>query len=760
MLLMAVRSLFGVRSRSRRNETRIERKARREGDTVMAAEGLVEEFCDEITCPICLSSFQDPVILVECGHNFCRACLTGCWDEAEGCCPYCRRRVSTESFRANRQLGNLVGLVKRLQERREADMERGVCLRHQEPLKLFCKDDGAPICVVCDRSKEHRTHEVVPAEEAAETYKQVVKIHQKSLEKERKKLVDEKLAEEQKCQMYLGGKGAETEERTAHSSWGACEREYVSELSSIRNVQEEVYRCVEGILIDIGEEVMTERRAMEVCLSGDQGEEKGEERDLIVWEEVIKEGDGMREFSIQTEQQKGETRDCAIQTEREEEAWAKVGNLLKYFPNLNTGGGLLPDPEPHKAEKTVVVYPCNQGGGRRAIRPSPSYNVPPLEGDWARHPCCGTVCTVRSIPLRRMTDRERFGPAPIGSTLVVICYWTSANISPLHSHPHFCCVFPFQTRIKSLAGMVKITFEQQRTFLEEKEHLLLTQLRDLLIEFKKRQEENILRLSEDISHLGGQITEMEEKCQQPPSKFLQDIRSTLSRYEGKRQVRQLVEDSPELEEKIRDCVQTNVVVMKAMKKCKESLNEALNKVKVTLDPKTANPRLILSENQKKARWEIIRQNLPDNPERFDVMPCVLGCEGFCSGRRWWEVRVDPEVEVEERGWIMWAVGITRESGLRKGRISPSPNEGIWAIGKTSYPFTSCQLSAFASPEPTPLTLRQELRKIRVSLDYEDGRVEFFDADTDHLIFTFPSASFDGEKVYPYFWVGWGVQLTC
>ncbi|XP_072845163.2 zinc finger protein RFP isoform X1 [Pogona vitticeps] len=519
MLLMAVRSLFGVRSRSGRNETKIGRKARREGDTVMAAEGLVEEFCDEITCPICLSSFQDPVILVECGHNFCRACLTGCWDEAEGCCPYCRRRVSTESFRANRQLGNLAGLVKRLQERREADVERGVCLRHQEPLKLYCKDDGAPICVVCDRSKEHRTHEVVPAEEAAETYKEVVKIHQKSLEKERKKLVDEKLAEEQKCQMYLA-------------------------------------------------------------------------------------------------------------------------------------------------------------------------------------------------------------------------------------------------RFKSLAGMVKITFEQQRTFLEEKEHLLLTQLRDLLIEFKKRKEENILRLSEDISHLGGQITEMEEKCQQPLSKFLQDIRSTLSRYEGKRQVRQLVEDSPELEEKIRDCVQTNVVVMKAMKKCKESLNEALNKVKVTLDPKTANPRLILSENQKKARWEIVRQNLPDNPERFDVMPCVLGCEGFCSGRRWWEVRVDPEVEVEERGWIMWAVGITRKSSLRKGRISPSPNEGIWAIGKTSYPFTSCQLSAFASPEPTPLTLRQELRKIRVSLDYEDGRVEFFDADTDHLIFTFPSASFDGEKVYPYFWMGWGVQLTC
>ena len=45
--------------------------------------------------------------------------------------------------------------------------------------------------------------------------------------------------------------------------------------------------------------------------------------------------------------------------------------------------------------------------------PSPSYNAPPLEGDWARRPNCGTVCAIRSTPLREMTDRKRFGPAPV-----------------------------------------------------------------------------------------------------------------------------------------------------------------------------------------------------------------------------------------------------------------------------------------------------------------------------------------------------------
>ncbi|XP_053144504.1 E3 ubiquitin-protein ligase TRIM7-like isoform X2 [Hemicordylus capensis] len=46
-----------------------------------------------------------------------------------------------------------------------------MCERHQEPLKLFCKDDEATICVVCDKAKEHRNHEVIPLEEAYEEYK-------------------------------------------------------------------------------------------------------------------------------------------------------------------------------------------------------------------------------------------------------------------------------------------------------------------------------------------------------------------------------------------------------------------------------------------------------------------------------------------------------------------------------------------------------------------------------------------------------------
>ncbi|XP_053147625.1 zinc finger protein RFP-like isoform X2 [Hemicordylus capensis] len=140
----------------------------------MAAPSPRKRFQEEATCTVCLDYFEDPVIL-DCGHNFCRACIAKCWGESprNASCPQCRESVQPTDLKPNRQLARVIEVAKELNVllRQEAG-GWGVCERHQEPLKLFCKDDEAPICLVCDRSKEHREHDVVPVEEAAQEYKE------------------------------------------------------------------------------------------------------------------------------------------------------------------------------------------------------------------------------------------------------------------------------------------------------------------------------------------------------------------------------------------------------------------------------------------------------------------------------------------------------------------------------------------------------------------------------------------------------------
>nr|XP_028575661.1 zinc finger protein RFP-like isoform X2 [Podarcis muralis] len=322
------------------------------------------------------------------------------------------------------------------------------------------------------------------------------------------------------------------------------------------------------------------------------------------------------------------------------------------------------------------------------------------------------------------------------------------------------------TELEMEKQRVVSAFERMYNFLEEMELLRLAKLEGLKKEVEVIQKENLTRLTEEISHLSNLITEVERNCQQPENEFPQDIKKVLSRYE-KGQVRQMVDLSPGLEEKFRIYSQTNSALEEAMEKYKESLEEAVNKeslnqdlykVNFTLDPDTANPFLILSEDLKSVRRGSRYQSVPDNPERFDIMMSVLGRERFASGRHWWEVEVE-----ENLG--RWAVGVARESVRRKGQVRISPDEGFWAVGKSfhnSHDSSSpCQILAFTSPKPTPLILRRnKLRKIRVSLSYEEGRVEFFDVDSDDLIFAFQLASFSGEKILPFFRVWRGVRLKC
>uniref|UniRef100_UPI00398ECD35 E3 ubiquitin-protein ligase TRIM39-like n=1 Tax=Pristiophorus japonicus TaxID=55135 RepID=UPI00398ECD35 len=158
-------------------------------------------------------------------------------------------------------------------------------------------------------------------------------------------------------------------------------------------------------------------------------------------------------------------------------------------------------------------------------------------------------------------------------------------------------------------------------------------------------------------------------------------------------------------------------------------------VSVTLDVETANPYLEVSEDLKSVSWTWTRRNLPDTKKRFTARPCVLGLDGFTSGRHYWEVEV-----AMNRGWIL---GVAAESVERKRGVSLSPENGLWTIGREDDRFT------VNSSRPSLLHVSKIPGKVGVYLSYESGTLSFYALDTRSHLHTFTGNKFT-EKLYPFF----------
>uniref|UniRef100_A0A8C5D486 Uncharacterized protein n=1 Tax=Gouania willdenowi TaxID=441366 RepID=A0A8C5D486_GOUWI len=138
-------------------------------------------------------------------------------------------------------------------------------------------------------------------------------------------------------------------------------------------------------------------------------------------------------------------------------------------------------------------------------------------------------------------------------------------------------------------------------------------------------------------------------------------------------------------------------------------------VDVTLDPLTAHPNLVLSDDGKQVYCSDVKKKLPHNKERFYPCVSVLGKQNFSSGRFYFEVQV--------KGTTEWDLGVVKESINRKGDITKTPKNGLWTN--------------------TPLVW------VSVFVDYEEGVVSFYDVDAAALIYSFTHCCFT-HKLHPYF----------
>ncbi len=121
----------------------------------------------DLSCPVCCDIFINPVVL-SCSHSICEDCVRRFWERKRlKECPVCRRRSSREHPPVNLSLKNLCETYQQKLSRRSSFGGEGVCVLHNEKLKLFCLDDQEPVCVVCRDSRRHTHHRFSPVDEAA-----------------------------------------------------------------------------------------------------------------------------------------------------------------------------------------------------------------------------------------------------------------------------------------------------------------------------------------------------------------------------------------------------------------------------------------------------------------------------------------------------------------------------------------------------------------------------------------------------------------
>ncbi|XP_038562872.1 E3 ubiquitin-protein ligase TRIM21-like [Micropterus salmoides] len=291
---------------------------------------------------------------------------------------------------------------------------------------------------------------------------------------------------------------------------------------------------------------------------------------------------------------------------------------------------------------------------------------------------------------------------------------------------------------KEIAGGVQV-FSALKESVERSQAELIDTIKEKQRETEKQAEGFIKELEQEISELKKRSSEVEQLSRSEDHLHLLQSLPSLNAAPPTKDWTEVSVRPPSYEGTVRRAVnQLEETLSKQMKKLLEAELKRVQQyaVDVTLDPDTAHPYLILSDDVKQVKHGDIKNNLPDNPERFDYCVNVLAKQSFSSGRFYYEVQV--------KGKTKWDLGVARESINRKGVLTVRPQKGYWTICLRN----ENEYEALADPSVS-LSLKSQPEKVGVFVDYEEGLVSFYDVDAAALIYSFTGCCFT-EKLYPFF----------
>uniref|UniRef100_A0A672KJW6 Nuclear factor 7, brain-like n=1 Tax=Sinocyclocheilus grahami TaxID=75366 RepID=A0A672KJW6_SINGR len=261
---------------------------------------------------------------------------------------------------------------------------------------------------------------------------------------------------------------------------------------------------------------------------------------------------------------------------------------------------------------------------------------------------------------------------------------------------------------------IKQQFEKLHQFLRDEEEATITALREEEEQKKQMMKEKLEKINRHISALSHSIKDSEEMMKDSDICFLKKFPVSMERVQ--------ISSQPDPQMSSGALIDVPRYLGNLPFRVWKKMQDIVQNTPVILDPNTANPDLILSDDLTSVRYSEEKQPLPDNPERFDECLCVLASEGFNSGTHCWDV------EVKESSH--WSVGVTAASNQRKGDEYFSTD--VWSVRYDQYGLSE----KFGFP------VKQKLECVRVCLNCDRGTVSFSDPVTNTHLHTFTTTFTD------------------